>query len=54
VICQCCGIDGATRNRQKTAYVDDELNFAGLCPECQVEADEEWQEKWDEYYAGLL
>ena len=52
--CLRCKKEGATRNRQYTDYVDDELNFAVLCDECQKEADEYWQERWDEYYSGVL
>lgn len=37
--------------RQNTAYNDDELNWAFLCPSCQEEANEYWQERWNEYYS---
>ena len=47
----CDRID-ATLNRQNTSYVEDERNYAILCPECQEAADAEWQERWDEYYSG--
>ena len=42
------------KRRQLTAYVNDKLNFAVLCDECQKEANEYWQERWDEYYSGCL
>jgi hypothetical protein len=37
-----------------TAYVDDKINWAVLCDECQDEANEYWQEQWDEYYRNCL
>jgi len=46
LICTVCGCANASRNRQRTAYVDDELNYAILCPQCQAEADEYWDEMW--------
>lgn len=52
--CQHCGNDGGTRQRQLTAYADDERNWATLCPECQEEANEYWKERWDDYYRELL
>lgn len=42
------------RRRQRTSYVDDRLNFATLCPACQAAADEEWAERWAEYYGSRL
>lgn len=52
--CDHCGCNPATRRRQNTAYVDDELNWAVLCSLCQVEVDEYWKEQWDEYYANCM
>lgn len=50
--CRVCGKE-ATRSRQSTAYVDDELNYDTLCEECQEIADEYWEYKWKEYYSSL-
>lgn len=44
----------ATRRRQRTSYVDDEMNFAILCEEHHKENDEYWYEMWEEYYRGCL
>jgi hypothetical protein len=52
--CQKCGKEGATRNRQNTAYVNDESNFATLCPECQEEATEYWNSQWNDYYRMVM
>jgi hypothetical protein len=52
--CIRCNCSGAKWRRQNTAYVDDEMNFAVLCDECQVEVDEYWQERWDEYYGSVM
>lgn len=54
----CCQFPGcqlpADRNRQITAYNEDELNYSNLCFIHQKEADEYWQEKWQEYYSSIL
>ena len=54
--CQRCGKHGddVQRRRQNTKYVDDERNYAVLCPACQDEEDDYWAERWAEYYAGCL
>ncbi len=52
--CEHCGAMTASRNRQRTAYENDESNFATLCPTCQREADEYWSEMWNEYYRDRL
>lgn len=54
LICQACGAKNASRNRQRTAYVDDEKNFSTLCPRCQDENDEYWDERWNEYYSSVM
>ena len=56
---RCNGADGPCENlgrlnRQNTAYNDDTMNWDILCAECQVARDELWQERWDEYYSGVL
>lgn len=52
--CWRCGEMNASRNRQQTAYVDDESNFAVFCPTCQDETDKYWQEMWTDYYNSVL
>ena len=48
--CRVCGKSNAIRYRMRTAYADDEKNYAILCPECQEESDEYWTERWNDYY----
>ena len=48
--CEQCGKLGAVRRRQNTLYAEDDSNFHTLCAVCQKEADDYWQERWDEYY----
>lgn len=54
----CCDYPGCTfpgnKRRQNTAYVNDELNWNTLCPVHQEEADQYWEERWAEYYAGRM
>lgn len=52
-LCDYCGCKGAARRRQNTAYVNDERNWAILCPLCQDANDDYWRERWDEYYASV-
>lgn len=52
--CRSCGALQAKRRRQNTAYVIDEQNFDTLCPPCQQEADEYWEERWRELHADQL
>jgi hypothetical protein len=52
--CDRCRRKLATRNRQRTSYVDGESNWATLCPDCQEEADEYWEEMWKEYYSSRM
>ena len=54
IICQHCKKEGAEKRRQNTAYVDDKLNFATLCDDCQEEANKYWAEQWAEYYKGCM
>ncbi len=51
LVCQICGATNASKNRQRTAYVNSD-NTAILCPKCQKEADEYWDNMWDEYYSS--
>jgi len=55
----CHGAEGpcfhkGKKRRQNTAYVDDKMNWIFLCNECAEINDEQWQERWDEYYAGCM
>lgn len=43
----------AYRLRQRTAYHDEEQNYATLCVEHHAEADEYWRERWHEYYSDI-
>ena len=52
--CERCEAEGAERRPQKTAYVDEERNYATLCEPCQKDADDYWDDKWAEYYAGCM
>lgn len=54
MVCQGCGAKDATRTRQNTAYVDDDRNFAILCPPCQDEANKYWRDQWDEFYSMVM
>jgi len=47
--CEDCGAMNASKNRQRTAYVDSD-NTRVLCPRCQEEADRYWNEMWEEHY----
>ena len=47
-----CRAKTAKWHRQNTAYEDDKLNWSCLCNNCQVEADDYWEEMWDEVPRG--
>lgn len=49
-----CGKYKAVRFRMRTAFSDFERNFMILCPKCQEESRKYWDEKWREYYHGML
>jgi len=51
--CMRCFKDG-TWQRQKTAYTEEPRNWACYCAECQKDEDLYWDERWQEYYSGLL
>lgn len=42
------------RRRQLTAYTDDASNWSTQCEDCQKEADAYWEERWRDYYSGVL
>ena len=55
----CTGVEGICFNigykqRQNTAYVDDQCNWVHLCDDCAKVNDEYWSEMWDEYNRGRL
>jgi hypothetical protein len=54
IACDRCGKTGGVRRRQNTARHNDTMNWATLCPLCQLEADAHWEERWQEYYEGLI
>lgn len=49
-----CDNDGAVRFRMHTAYVDDEKNYMNLCPACQQDSNEYWQDMWDELNNDIM
>jgi hypothetical protein len=49
-----CGKYKSTRFRMRTFYVNEEDNYRILCPKCQEEAREYWNEMWQEYYSNVL
>lgn len=53
LICSNCGANNASENRQRTAYVNSD-NMDVLCPNCQKEADEYWDDMWSDFYSGCL
>lgn len=60
--CACCGTKvGVTRRQQNTLYKHegdpggpDDPNYVTLCEPCHDDNDAYWQERWQEYYSGLL
>lgn len=48
-LCSMCYRYGKVR-RQRTSYHDDKLNFERYCPKHQKQADEYWDDMWNEYY----
>lgn len=51
--CEKCGAAEAAWYRMNCAYLDERLNWAGLCVLCQAEVDKEWTEMWEEYYRSV-
>ena len=45
LVCDHCGAKNASKNRQRTAYSNTD-NMATLCPRCQWEEDEYWDDMW--------
>lgn len=54
--CEHCGTESGevVRHRQNTQYVNQEMNFVTLCPECKAENDEYWEERWAEYHSSCM
>lgn len=67
--CQRCGAtEGVVRYHQRTMYPygsyggkpgevdgdENDPNYVTLCPPCKQENDDYWEERWEEYYRGLL
>ncbi len=42
------------KRRQRTSYVDDELNWCFLCDDCMKGNQEYWDDMWNEYYSQVL
>ncbi len=49
-----CKNTNAVKYHMNTKYVDEELNYAVLCPECQKLSDFYWQEQWDDLNADIM
>ena len=49
-----CDRNDAERQRQNTAYCDDERNWVTLCPDCMKSNDAHWADMWADYYSGCL
>lgn len=49
-----CDSNDAVRYKMRTSYVNEESNFAVLCPECQKECASYWDQMWSEYYGGVM
>lgn len=56
VTCQQCEQESTTveRRRQNTAYADEESNWVTVCEKCFEKIQENWEEMWEDYYAGRL
>jgi hypothetical protein len=54
--CRCCKtFTNDVRNRRmNTQYADDSQNSLISCEACYLRSEEEWAERWAEYYAGRL
>lgn len=49
-----CDRDDAVQFRMHTAYVDDRLNYMCLCPDCQQDSKEYWQDQWDDLNNDIM
>ena len=49
-----CNNNNAVRYRMNTNYLNEELNWNTLCPDCQKLCDDHWKEMWKEYYHDKL
>lgn len=49
-----CDNNNAVRYHMNTAYTLEENNYRNLCPKCQEMCDEYWDERWREYYSGIM
>lgn len=49
-----CDNNDAVRFRMHTAYVDEEKNYMNLCPDCQKDSNEYWQEQWNELNNDIM
>ena len=54
--CDRCGTRNYTviNYRQRTCYTNDADNHVNVCPECKIENDLYWDERWEEYNSGRL
>lgn len=49
-----CDRKDAWREHMNTRYVDEESNYATLCPDCWKECGEHWKEMWADYYSNCM
>lgn len=49
-----CGRSARPKCRQRTAYVDDELNWVQLCEDCLVKNAEHWDDMWNDYWYAVM
>lgn len=49
-----CAREDAVRYRQNTKFVDEERNWATLCPPHAEENDAYWSDLWSQYYSDCM
>lgn len=55
MLCESCNSPGASLRECRTRYVDETQNICPvLCDVCATDYNAYWDEKWEEYYGGLL
>ena len=54
--CDCCGTRSykVINYHQRTCYTNEADNYVNCCPECKIENDAYWDERWEEYNSGRL
>jgi hypothetical protein len=49
-----CDSNDAWKGHMNTRYVDEERNYATLCPSCWKECEEHWKDMWADYYNNCM